>query len=116
MRRGTHNISLYQGDYFEQTFQLVEEHPHATPVQTVVDITEWTGSAEIRLREGGQLMATFTVEIADGPNGIVRVILPPEESAKVARDGVWDLQMDPPDGKRFTWLRGKVRVTPEVTV
>lgn len=114
-RPGTHNLTLYQGDYFEQEFQLAKKNPGATPSETVVDVTGWTGNAQIRVREGGPLMATFRVEIADGPNGKVRVVLPPEESAKVDRDGVWDLQMDPPDGKRATWLRGTVRVVLGVT-
>lgn len=115
-RPGTHNLSLYQGDYFEQKFALYESDEGATPTDYPVDITGWTGSAQIRDREGGNLVASFAVEILNGPLGELRIVLLPSEAVKVSKDGVWDLQMDPPNGQRKTWLKGKVKVTPEVTV
>lgn len=115
---GEHNIAIYQGDRWSEryTFQQnlgTDEAPNLQPV----DFTGATPRAQIRYRErDAEPVAAFTCAFeGDDPTlGVILVELPSSESAKLARDGVWDLETVL-DGESTTWLRGTVSVTLQVT-
>lgn len=113
MKPATYNLAVYQGDSF--SLELVLTDDAATPAP--IDISGWTGKAEVRTKAGpgGQLLASFDVTVVDGPGGRVRIKLPSSESAKIIADGVWDLRFTDAAGDRKTWLRGTVKVIHGVT-
>ena len=117
----TCDISLYRGDYFEMTLRLRAGTFNGTSYTpgTYLDLTGWTPKAEIRANEDAATpLATFTTEVlnqVDVPGG-VHLFLPSTESAALtAAAAIWDVQLTDPQSHVYTYLRGKVTVTKDVT-
>ncbi len=100
-------IDVYQGGTFALAVNVTA---NAVPY----DLTGYVGSAEVRNRPGGRLVATFDVS-HDGVGGTVLAVLPPEQSVLVVRDGWWDLKLTRTDGFVRPVLAGAVRATERVT-
>lgn len=103
MRPGRFNLRPHQGDTWTATVTLP------------VDLTGATVTGQVRFRPEGELVATFDCQVVDAAGGVVQIVLPPVESVKVDRDGVWDLQVVDAAGGVQTWLAGAVRPSLEVT-
>lgn len=113
MRPGTRNLSLYAGD--TEKFNIA-----ITAGGSPVDLTGWTGKAEIRPTRGSAtLIATFTTTISSTPtDGTLVIALSKVQTAALPVGdsiGVWDLQMTAPGGDVKTFLTGSVSVTQDVT-
>jgi hypothetical protein len=94
-----------------------------TPANAL-DLSGRTWIAQVRATkdEPEEVLATFDVDSSDAATGVIRLTLPPEESANLETSNgrgtyYWDLQAtlvsDETDVK--TWFAGKVRVTGDVS-
>jgi len=116
------DIQLYRGDYFEMTLRLREGTFNGTAYTpgAYLDLTGWTPKSEIRatVDTTGSAMATLTAELLDQgtiPGG-VHLSLPAAQSAGLtAASAVWDVQLTNPEGHVYTYLRGTVTITKDVT-
>jgi hypothetical protein len=118
------DIQIYRGDYFEITLRLREGTLNGiayTP-GPYLDLTDWVPKAEIRatVDSTGAPMATFTTEVLDQTvpetKGGVHLFLPAAQSAGLsAATAVWDVQLTDKQGRVYTYLRGTVTITKDVT-
>lgn len=116
------DIQVYRGDYFEMTLRLRSGTVTAggyTP-GPYLNLTGWTPKAEIRANQDapGAPLATFTAEILDQTDipGGVHLSLPTAQSAALSvATAVWDVQLTDTQARVYTYLRGAVTVTKDVT-
>ncbi len=111
---GQLDIQLYKGDsYFGPLITL----PSLVGFGGPSDLVGATVTAQIRAREADETpLAEFTMVVVSAAERTVRCTLPPADTASIAaKTGVWDLQIEAPDGWIGTLLRGKVEFTKEVT-
>jgi hypothetical protein len=115
------DISLYRGDYFEMTLRVRQGTLTGTTYTPgpYIDLTGWTPKAEIRANEDATTaLATFTTEVLDqvASKGAVHLSLPSSESALLsAATAIWDVQLTDPQTHVYTYLRGKVTITKDIT-
>lgn len=117
MQPGSYNLVTTRGDTFRKTFTFYDNAGDDTPGDPI-NFTGFTGAAQIRSTEDGTLVATLSVTIVDQTTnpGRVDVLGASSETAKL--DGlqfVWDLQLTNGSGEVFTYLKGKVLNTLDVT-
>jgi hypothetical protein len=115
------DIQVYRGDYFEMTLRLREgvfNNGGYTPGPYLV-LTGWTPKAEIRANQDANVaLATFVAVILDqtATPGGVHLSLPSAQSALLAiSSAVWDVQLTDPQNRVYTYLRGTVTITKDVT-
>ena len=109
------NISIYQGDSFELAFTLYTKLPNGDQ-GPAVDLTGATASAEMRATvDSSTVLATFTCSHDDDGGRITCALSPAQTEALPASGGVWDVQVEYPNGDVKTYLAGTVAVTKEVT-
>lgn len=106
---GRYNLTLYQGATFTQVFAAREADE-----TTVVPLTGYTARAQMRSQAGGALLLEFTAEV-DEADGTVTLSATDEETAAVARSGVYDVELVQA-GEVIRFLSGSVRLVREVTV
>lgn len=86
----TLDLEIYRGDTFVQ--QLTIEDADGNPV----DVSTMDFAAEIRrVATSETVLATFTVAIVDGPNGVVTITLYPSETEDLpipTTSWAWDFQ------------------------
>ena len=118
------DIQLYRGDYFEMTLRLREGTINGSTYApgAYLDLTGWQPKAEIRasVDSTGPPLATFTTEVMDqeiaGTKGGVHVFLPADTTAALtATNAVWDVQLTDTLDRVYTYLRGTVTITKDVT-
>lgn len=108
------DIELYKGDYFPLTITLVVPVGNNT---APLNLTGYTGHAQIRANFGTEAIYPFTVSIPTPANGKVELVLPSSVSAGIPAGGyVWDFQVREPSGNIRTYLAGDVTVFNEVTL
>lgn len=106
------NLALYRGDDFD--LDVIVTDASGQPF----DLTGHTAAAEIRADTvTDEVMATFTCTIS---TNVVHLHLDDLESAKLAGNGVWDVQITSaggagPAGVVTTLAHGTVTITPDVT-
>lgn len=110
------NLSVYKGDSFAFSFRLRTQ----SGVASYVDLTGCTAKAEIRATEdSGTVIAEFDTEVPTQTGddlGRVNISLTPADTSAVGFvSGLWDVQLEWPDGTVKTYLSGSVQVTKEVT-
>ena len=125
MQPAQYDIQVYRGDYFELTLRLRggELVGEGYVPGDYMDLTGWTPKAEIRTNEDASTpLASFTCQLLDqtqtGSVGGVYLFLPSAQSALLqVPTAVWDIQIadDSTPPRVFTYLRGKVTVTKDVT-
>ena len=109
MALSTGDLSIYQGDDFAGVVTVRNED--GTPA----DITGHTAKAQIRRAVADEEPAV-AVEIATAvtsPN--VTLAISHTVTATLSGAYVWDLQLTTPTGAVITVIRGKVKLTNEVT-
>jgi hypothetical protein len=107
------NISIYKGDTFDLEFRLRARSGEGDP-GGYVNLTGATGKAQIRLTEdSAEVLAEFAVTC--GADGTVLITLTAEQTAALVNGGMYDVQIEFPDGSIKTYLRGTVSVVKEVT-
>lgn len=90
-----------------------------------IDLSDWSAWMQIRRRVGQDPWVTITHVPSDsgaitlGEDGQIVIWLSHEASSAWGTTntaGVWDLELQPPGGRRVTFARGNVTVEREVTV
>ena len=104
---GVYHLSIYVGDAFERSIQLLDS------AGVVLDITGMSWAAQIRTLKGRILVASFTIAV-DVPTATLTLTLTAAQTAAlpIGRDLVWDLEEATEDK---TWLYGVVSPTRDVT-
>jgi hypothetical protein len=106
----TLNITLKRGEDYSVTGTITDEETGAP-----VDITGSTFDAVISHALNGPVLATFTVDILDGPGGQYERKMPRATiDALTIRSGVWDMFWNHPDGTRTKVLSGAVTIEEDV--
>lgn len=113
------NITIYKGDTFTLDFRLRARTSQGDP-GVYIDLTGATARAQIRPAEDGSLSTEFTCATADqtttdGKGRVQISLTPAQTSALPDSGGVWDVQVEFPDGTVRTYLKGTVSITKEVT-
>lgn len=104
------DLSLYQGDDFEQSFRFgTEDEPY--------NLTGFVPQAQIRKKPGstGSPLATFICTVPTPTDGLVLIRLVAAASALLPKTCAWDLQLVDPNGDTKTYIKGAVAVGREVT-
>ena len=106
-----HDVALYRGDTWAQTFRVWEDAIGGTPA----DLTGATALAEIREVHGGALLAALGVAITL-PNEIgVTLHAAGWDGFPARSSAVWDLQVTYPGGVVRTLVSGGVGIVGDVT-
>jgi hypothetical protein len=104
------NIIIYQGDTYLHEVRL------KTDTGANINISTRTYSAQIRkTKTSDDIIASFNTEIVDGPNGIMRFALLPEDTSNI-KSGVYFYDLQENNGPVVTtYMHGKVTVQGEIT-
>ena len=120
------DIIVSQGATNEYVFRYATDDGTVTPV----DLTSWTARAQFRRKVGGEvwLSLTETDGITLGADGLVSILIEPATTeapawnsyAKLSAgepvpSGVWDLELENPQGYVVRLVEGAVTVAPDVT-
>lgn len=117
------DISLYRGDDFGLMLRVYSGTFNSTTGLYVkgqpLPLTGWSGAAQIRANEDSTtVLGTFEVAIdvnqLTNP-GRIYVSMTAAETALLTGGGIWDLQLIDDHGTVFTYLKGKVSITKDVT-
>jgi hypothetical protein len=82
----------------------------------VLNSEDFTFTGQIKEKNKTSVVASFSIEIIDAPNGIIRCTLSATESAKLSggKSYDYDIQMNN-DGVISTIIKGPILVTADVT-
>lgn len=104
------HLVIVQGSLFEQRFAWVRDGVR-------VSLDGYAAQAEIRTEVNGRLIANLTPHLTvDALTDEVALVIPATVTAKIDRDGVWDLFLVPADPVNTVKLiegrvKSKLRVT-----
>lgn len=105
----TYDIAIEQGATWSRVFTYTEDDG-----TTPINLTGYTGRAQIRRSPMGRLLADFTVSI-NGAAGEVTLSLTATQTAELYEDGVYDIELV--NGATVIRLvQGKVTVNAGVTL
>lgn len=114
-------LAIYTGADWYAEFRIFNREKL---VDTPIDLTGYTGRCSIKKHAGDdEAIATPTVTIEDGPNGIYSLSLTAEQTGKFITHGrdckdvtdlVYDVYLDR-EGSSFRALMGSIQVSPRVT-
>lgn len=105
------DIEVYQGDTTSFGLELTDS------TDKPIDITGWTGQAQIRVASTGELAESPTLVVtAGGVDGVFTITLSDTESAKLLgnTEYLYDVQISDGTEKR-TFIAGKITVTEDIT-
>lgn len=109
---GPHDLHIYQGDDFSKFFRYKAGGVY-------VNLTGWTGHAQMRDAPGGALLGTFTVVIADQGVALGGFFVEMDDAQTAAlvptTIAVWDLELVNPAGFKRTYLKGAVEVEEDIS-
>lgn len=125
MRAGTYNFTCEQGATFTRLIELEEPDLIADPTGNTfvpIDISGYTARMHIRRTlESSTPMISLTTENnrlvvnpGDADNQVA-ITLTDEETSTLTTSGVYDLEIESPDGVVSRVLQGAVTLSPEVT-
>lgn len=103
------NIDGWQGDDFELTITMKEEG-----TENPIDISGHTFATVISTDPGSANAGSFVTTIVDGPNGVLRLEIDGETTAKLTRAYNWELQGTDTSSKVKTYLRGKIKFDKDI--
>lgn len=114
MIAGSHNFYIDQGAHFERLIEV--NNPDGTPF----NFTDYTAAMQIRLEVESE---TYVVNLTNANGGIVlggnqgtlTIIMPAATTRTITRDGVYDIEITDNTGKSYRLLKGKIRLSEEVT-
>lgn len=104
-------FDIYRGDSYRLQLKLWDRDENGA--QQPLDLTDVLVKAEIRDRPAGTNITALSCTVTL-PN-IIDIFLFAGDSAKLPRNGVWDLQLTYPSGEVKTPLAGQVKVRDDVT-
>lgn len=120
MIASTRPITIVQGASFSRSFRLVG------PDKKPLDLTGWTGVAQMRSSTSSATAYTFTVEFnEDRTDGIVKLSMTAEQTSAILVNAstsserrftiyLYDFNLTKPDGTVFRLLEGPASVSPTV--
>lgn len=125
MRAGTYNFTCEQGSTFTRLIELEEPDLLADPTgETFVPINIEGYTARMQIRRTIDSSTTLvslttengglTVNPADPDNQIL-ISMSDAVTASISTSGVYDLEIESPDGTVSRILQGTVTLSPEVT-
>jgi len=108
----TYPLRFVTGDTVRKSVTVEDPDPDSpdplNPVMIPRVLTGYTGRAHVRAKaKDVEPIAVFVVS-GFGTDGVINLLLTPEESAKVTRNAHWDLEIREPDGDVYTILGGPV--------
>lgn len=114
------DLAIYRGDDFSKLLRFKDT---STDPDTYIDLTGWTGKAQLRLTEDNDTVAAeFAVTVMASqatPANTGKVTLALTSVQTAALDGgikyKWDLQMTKTDASKETYLYGNALVSKDVT-
>lgn len=125
MRAGTYNFTCEQGATFTRLIELEQPDLVADPTGntfTALDISGYTARMQIRRTiESSTSMISLTTEngrLSVNPGDEVNQVLislTDEETSTLTTSGVYDLEIESPEGVVSRVLQGAVNLSPEVT-
>ncbi len=103
------DLAIIQGDDFAGVVTVRNEDG------TNADITGYSAKAQIRrgVADDDPVVAVDITTVVASPS--VNLAIPHATTATMSGDYVWDLQLTTPTGAIITVIRGKAKVTMEVT-
>ena len=129
-------LDLYQGSTFDETWTFMDED------EVLIDLTNWKAGLTVRASYDGPpiLELEDILDIGSPPDtdglvlggaaGTIRIYVTDESMAAITAaqftatpnedggtdyTGVWDLELENPDGERFRYVMGPVVFSQEVT-
>jgi hypothetical protein len=109
MLPGTYDLTLYRGDTTRIDFVLWHDAAKTQPV----DVSGAVAKAQIRDRPDST--AVVAELLCGGSGNTVTVTVPDATSAKLGKNGFWDLQLTWSSGDVQTVVAGLVYAEPDVT-
>ena len=104
------NLVVYTGTDFEQTFVFEDDHTNSA-----LNLTNYTGAANIRKYEGSEIAGTFLVTFTNRSLGKVRVSLGSTQTS-VLKEGKYFYDLLLNSGSKVTRaIEGQVVVRKSVT-
>jgi hypothetical protein len=133
-------LKLYQGSTFDETWEVRDPATPPAELGPLVDLTDWKAGLTVRATYAGPpLLELEEGTLSDPPEedvividpvGTLRLYVTDETMATLAAAsfvektdddgnkiyvGVWDLELENPDGERFRYVMGDVLFSLEAT-
>lgn len=121
MPAGRHDILIEKGATYRQVFQYLDADENA------IDLTGWSARMKVRSPDWqGDVVPGFDLSSDASPGGItitaatgeVTVEVAATDTAAIESDicrGVYDLELEGPDGVVVRLIEGRIAIVPEVT-
>jgi hypothetical protein len=121
MPAGRHDIVIERGSTYRQTFQYLDADENA------IDLTGWSARMQMRSPDWqGDVVPGFDLSSDVSPGGITITVATGEvmvevsaiDTAAIDSDvcrGVYDLELEDPDGFVVRLIEGRIAIVPEVT-
>jgi hypothetical protein len=106
-------FAVYAGDDFSVQFTLLDKPRAQGGVPQ--DLSDWTFTAEWRVRASDEAETTFAVDQSGANVGEVILSLTPAQTRAMDGSGIFDLQGVAGDGTVQTFLTGRTIWSPDVT-
>lgn len=115
MQPGTYDLKVYRGDkYYGPVIPLFSLVPWGGPSNPT--IAPATMKAEVKPRKNSStVIAEFDPVVVDENAMTIRLTMSGEDTNKITRDAVWDLQVTTTTDGPWTLLAGKVKTYGQVT-
>lgn len=113
------NLVVSQGA--DNLYQFRWSQKDAAGIVTPVDLTGYTGRAQLRTKVGGAVWIELTTpdDILLGADGSIAIMIGDEATSVEAwnayKSGVWDIELSSPGGVVTRFAEGSVTVAPDVT-
>lgn len=107
------NITIFQGATFCRTWKIIVG-------VSSINFSGWSGKCQVRTIYGSRKVifeCTSADEeiILDSDNSRLTLYIPPEKTALLSQNAVYDIELTDPVGDVGRVVMGSVRLSPEVT-
>ena len=114
MEPSNKDFKIYQGSRWTAVVELKNVN-----TGEAVNLTDYTAKMQIRDINNDQLFIELTTEnnkiVIDPLVGKVMLQLSSVDTAKLDQNGIYDLDLIDINGENYTYLRGKIILTKEIT-
>lgn len=114
MEPSNKDFKIYQGSKWTAVIELKNGN-----TGEAIDLTDYTAKMQIRDTNNDQLLVELTTEnnkiVIDPLVGKVLLQLGSIDTAKLDQHGIYDLDLIDVNGENYTYLRGKIILTKEIT-
>lgn len=114
MEPSNKDFKIYQGSKWTAVIELKNGN-----TGEAIDLTDYTAKMQIRDVNNDQLLLELTTEnngiVIDPLAGVVMLQLISADTAKLDQNGIYDLDLIDVNGENYTYLKGKIILTKEIT-